>query len=44
MTKIDADGLEDSDEALLGLSAVDHSDAGMDEYLLNCQADAMGPS
>jgi len=39
MTKIDAAWLEEFDEALLGLFAVDHSDAGMDEYLLNCYAD-----
>ncbi|MDV9042027.1 hypothetical protein [Stenotrophomonas sp. RAC2] len=38
MAKIDAEWLEDFDEALLGLFAVGHSDAGMDEYLLNCYA------
>jgi len=39
MTKIDADWLKAFDEAMLGLFAIDHSDAGMDEFLLACYAD-----
>ena len=34
MNKIDTDWLEEFDEAMLGLFAINHSDAGMDEALL----------
>lgn len=39
MTRIDPAWLEAFDKELLHLFAVDHSDAGMDEYLLGCYAD-----
>ena len=39
MTKIDSEWLRAFDEALLALFAIDHSDAGMDEFLLGCYAD-----
>jgi len=39
MTKIDPAWLEAFDRELLYLFAIDHSDAGMDEYLLGCYAD-----
>jgi len=39
MTKIDSEWLKAFDEALLALFAIDHSDAGMDEFLLGCYAD-----
>lgn len=39
MTKIDRAWLEAFDKELLHLFAIDHSDAGMDEYLLACYAD-----
>ena len=34
MNKIDIDWLEEFDQAMLGLYAINHSDAGMDEQLL----------
>ena len=34
MHKIDTDWLEEFDEAMLGLFAINHSDAGMDAALL----------
>jgi len=34
MNKIDTDWQEEFDEAMLGLFAINHSDAGMDEALL----------
>jgi hypothetical protein len=34
MNKIDTDWLEEFDQAMLGLFAINHSDAGMDEQLL----------
>ena len=39
MTKIDSEWLKELDEALLALFAINHSDAGMDEFLLGCYAD-----
>lgn len=39
MTRIDPPWLEAFDEELLHLFAIDHRDAGMDEYLLGCYAD-----
>ena len=39
MTKIDVEWLKALDEAMLSLFAIDHSDAGMDEFLLGCYAD-----
>ncbi|WP_180835718.1 hypothetical protein [Stenotrophomonas muris] len=39
MTRIDPAWLEAFDEELLHLFAIDHRDAGMDEYLLGCYAD-----
>lgn len=39
MTRIDTAWLEAFDEELLHLFAIDHSDAGMDEYQLGCYAD-----
>jgi len=39
MNKIDTEWLNAFDEAMLGLFAIDHSDAGMDEFLLGCYAD-----
>lgn len=39
MTKIDSEWLKDFDEALLALFAINHSDAGMDEFLLGCYVD-----
>lgn len=39
MTKIDPAWLEAFDKELLHLFAIDHRDAGMDEYLLGCYAD-----
>ncbi|MGE6334969.1 hypothetical protein [Stenotrophomonas sp. NPDC077659] len=39
MTKIDAEWLKAFDEAMLRLFAIDHSDAGMDQFLLGCYAD-----
>ncbi len=39
MTKIDEEWLKAFDEAMVGLFAIDHSDAGMDEFLLGCYAD-----
>lgn len=39
VTKIDKEWLKAFDEAMLGLFAIDHSDAGMDEFLLGCYAD-----
>jgi len=39
MTRIDAAWLGTFDKELLHLFAIDHSDAGMDEYLLGCYAD-----
>jgi len=39
MTKIDAAWLDAFDKELLHLFAIDHRDAGMDEYLLGCYAD-----
>jgi len=39
VTKIDKEWLKAFDEAMLGLFAIDHSDAGMDEFLLSCYAD-----
>ena len=39
MTTIDTAWLEAFDKELLYLFAIDHSDAGMDEYLLGCYAD-----
>lgn len=39
MTKIDSEWLKAFDEALLALFAINHSDAGMDEFLLGCYAD-----
>jgi len=39
MTKIDGDWLEAFDEAMLGFFAIDHADAGMDQYLLGCYSD-----
>jgi hypothetical protein len=39
VTKIDPAWLEAFDKELLHLFAIDHSDAGMDEYLLGCYAD-----
>lgn len=38
MTKIDSEWLKAFDEALLALFAINHSDAGMDEFLLGCYA------
>lgn len=38
MTTIDTAWLEAFDKELLYLFAIDHSDAGMDEYLLGCYA------
>jgi len=38
MTRIDGDWLEAFDEAMLGFFAIDHADAGMDEFLLGCYA------
>ncbi|WP_079220416.1 hypothetical protein [Stenotrophomonas maltophilia] len=39
MTKIDSEWLKAFNEALLALFAINHSDAGMDEFLLGCYAD-----
>ena len=39
MTRIDGDWLEAFDEAMLGFFAIDHADAGMDQYLLECYSD-----
>ncbi|RTQ89645.1 MULTISPECIES: hypothetical protein [Stenotrophomonas] len=39
VTKIDPAWLEAFDKELLHLFAIDHRDAGMDEYLLGCYAD-----
>lgn len=39
MTRIDGDWLEAFDEAMLGFFAIDHADAGMDQYLLQCYSD-----
>jgi len=39
MTPIDAEWLEDFDQALLSLFATNHREAGMDAYLLSCYAD-----
>lgn len=39
MTKIDAEWLKAFDEAMLALFAIDHSDAGVNEFLLGCYAD-----
>lgn len=39
MTKIDPAWLEALDKELLHLFAIDHRDAGMDDYLLGCYAD-----
>jgi len=39
MTMIDSEWLKAFDEALLALFSIDHSDAGMDEFLLGCYAD-----
>ena len=39
MTRIDPTWLAALDKELLYLFAIDHSDAGMDEYLLGCYAD-----
>ncbi|WP_164074609.1 hypothetical protein [Stenotrophomonas maltophilia] len=39
VTKIDEEWLKAFDEAMVGLFAIDHSDAGMDEFLLGCYAD-----
>jgi len=39
MTKINPTWLEAFDKELLHLFAIDHGDAGMDEYLLGCYAD-----
>ena len=39
VTRIDTTWLEAFDKELLHLFAIDHSDAGMDEYLLACYAD-----
>lgn len=39
MTRIDTAWLEAFDNELLCLLAIDHGDAGMDEYLLGCYAD-----
>ncbi|KRG51248.1 hypothetical protein ARC23_09660 [Stenotrophomonas beteli] len=39
MTRIDAAWLDAFDNELLCLFAIDHNDAGMDEYLLDCYAD-----
>ncbi|SMR82784.1 MULTISPECIES: hypothetical protein [Stenotrophomonas] len=39
MTKIHPTWLEAFDKELLHLFAIDHRDAGMDEYLLRCYAD-----
>lgn len=39
VTRIDPTWLEAFDKELLHLFAIDHSDAGMDEYLLGCYAD-----
>jgi hypothetical protein len=39
VTKIDEEWLKAFDEAMLGLFAIDHIDAGMDEFLLGCYAD-----
>ncbi|MEN6684792.1 hypothetical protein ABFC53_18855 [Stenotrophomonas pavanii] len=39
VTTIDTAWLEAFDKELHHLFAIDHSDAGMDEYLLGCYAD-----
>lgn len=39
MTRIDADWLEAFDEAMLTFFAIDHADAGMDQFLLECYQD-----
>jgi len=39
VTRIDPTWLEAFDKELLHLFAIDHRDAGMDEYLLRCYAD-----
>lgn len=39
MTKIAPTWLEAFDKELLHLFAIDHRDAGLDEYLLGCYAD-----
>jgi len=39
VTKIDEEWLKAFDEAMLGLFAIGHSDASMDEFLLGCYAD-----
>nr|MBH1360166.1 hypothetical protein [Stenotrophomonas maltophilia] len=39
VTRIAPPWLEAFDEELLHLFAIDHRDAGMDEYLLGCYAD-----
>lgn len=39
MTKIEPAWLEAFDKELLHLFAIDHRDAGMDEYPLGCYAD-----
>lgn len=39
MTRIDGEWLEAFDEAMLGFFAIDHADAGMDQYLLACYSD-----
>jgi hypothetical protein len=38
MTRIDPAWLEPFDQELFHLFAIDHGDAGMDEYLLGCYA------
>lgn len=39
MTKFDPTWLEAFDKELLHLFAIDHIDAGMDEFLMGCYAD-----
>jgi len=39
MNWIDGEWLEAFDEAMLGFFAIDHADAGMDRFLLECYVD-----
>lgn len=39
MYRIDSEWLEDFDEAMLSFFAIDHADAGMNQFLLECYSD-----
>ncbi len=39
MIRIDGEWLQEFDEAMLGFFAIDHADAGMDSFLLECYSD-----